>query len=80
MWTVAFWKATAERVISTVVQTLIPTVAATRLDLIDWVTTSWIVAGAGVLSLLKAIVAANVGNSGPSLTSVEKLVADAPGD
>ena len=80
MWTVVFWKATAERVVSTVVQTLIPTVAATRLDLIDWVTTSWIVAGAGVLSLLKAIVAANVGNSGPSLTSAEKLVADAPGD
>ena len=74
MWTVAFWKATAERTIMTMVEVLIPLIGATTLNLIDWVATLWIVVTAGALALLKSVLAARVGNNGPSLTSAESLV------
>lgn len=73
MWTLKFWKATAERAIFTVVEVLIPLLLANRIDLIDWATTFWIAATAGVLAVLKAVLAARVGNNGPSLTSTEEL-------
>ena len=67
MWTMTFWKAVAERAIFTMVEVLIPLLAASRLDLIDWVTTFWVVISAGALAVLKGVLAANVGNAGPSL-------------
>lgn len=73
MWKLEFWKAVAERAIFTMAEVLIPLIAATRLDLIGWGPTFWIVVTAGVLSVLKGMLAARVGNSGPSLTSAESL-------
>jgi hypothetical protein len=73
MWTLVFWKAVGERVIFTMIEVLIPMIAATRLDLVDWPTTGWIVLTAGALALLKGVLAARVGNPGPSLTT-ETLV------
>lgn len=73
MWTITFWKAVAERAIFTIVEVLIPLIAATRLDLIDWQATLWIAATAGALAVLKGVLAARVGNAGPSL-GPEQLV------
>lgn len=78
MWTAVFWKATAARAISTIVQVLIPLLVANRIDVIDPKATAWIAATAGVLSVLKALVAARVGNDGPSLISVESLAVEEP--
>jgi len=67
MWTLVFWKAVAERAFFTMVEVLLPMLAATRLDLVDWVTTFWVVLSAGAIAVLKGVLAARVGNAGPSL-------------
>lgn len=73
MWTVRFWQAVAERSIFTMIEVLLPLLAATRLDLVDWTTTFWVVLSAGAIAVLKGVLAARVGNDAPSFTSVEKL-------
>jgi hypothetical protein len=73
VYSVEFWKALAERVLSTMAQVAIPLVAATSLDKIDWQAAGLIVLAAGLLSVLKGVAAVHVGNNGPSLTSVEAL-------
>ena len=72
MFTRAFWIATAERVIASVAGGILAVMAADGFDLLaaDW--QGVLAAGglAGAVSLLKAIVAANVGsNPGPSLAN-----------
>jgi hypothetical protein len=73
MWTAAFAKALAERVIFTMVEVLIPMLVLTRIDMLDWAATFWVVISAGVLAVCKGLLAARVGSTGPSMTSVEVL-------
>lgn len=69
MWSAAFWKATAERVIS----------SAAGGMLAGWAVASSLPAAltaggiAAAVSLLKALIAAGTGDGGPSLTNSEKL-------
>lgn len=78
MYTGAFWKATFERVASTFVQTYFGLWLAG--DLIfnvfefNWVTGLGPALGAAILSLVKAVLAAQGGNPGPSLAN-EAVVA-----
>lgn len=72
MFTKTFLKDTAERVISTVAQTLFALLtviytAGGSLLTVDWVTTLAIAGTAGFLSLLKCVIAFNVGNENASL-------------
>lgn len=73
MWTVTFWKAVGERAIFTMAEVLLPLIVASRLDLIDWVVTFWVVISAGVAAVLKGILAARIGNDSPSFNSAEAL-------
>lgn len=59
MWTSLFWKDTAERVLATVAQVLIAVLSVDGLNLVslDWEATLSTVAIAGLLALLKAVVA-----------------------
>lgn len=76
MWTVTFWKATAERALSAAAQGAVTAWlgdAALPQGLPGWA----VLAAAGTMALLtlfKCLIAAQVGNSGPSLVSAEKLV------
>lgn len=76
MWTVTFWKATAERAVSSAAQGALTAWlgdAVLPQGLPGWA----VLAAAGsmaLLSLLKSLIASQVGNSGPSLVSAEKLV------
>jgi hypothetical protein len=74
MWTPAFWKALAERVLATMIEVAIPMLTLTTLDKIDFATTGLVVLSAGVLSLLKGALAGLAGSSGtPSITNAEVL-------
>ena len=75
MWTRAFWKATAERAIATAAQAALLIVGAEQLNVVSvsWAEVGGFAAGGAVLAVLKSLVAANVGNGSPSLTSAERL-------
>ena len=73
MWTVQFWKALAERVIATGIEVLLPMIALTTLDKVNWITTGFVVLTACVLAGLKGVLAGLRGSPGPSITSVEVL-------
>lgn len=68
MWTTEFWKAVAERAVSTFAQTLMGVlgVGATSLLSVDWQAALSTAALAAVLSVLKSLIASKVGNGGPS--------------
>jgi hypothetical protein len=74
MWTAAFAKALAERVLATMIEVAIPMFTLTTLDKVDFATTGLVVLSAGVLSFLKGVLAGLVGSSGtPSITNAEVL-------
>jgi hypothetical protein len=66
-----FWKATAERAIKTLAQTLIALLAVgqTTILTIDYQQAAAVAATATVLSILSSIVSSNIGNPGPSLVN-----------
>lgn len=71
----AFWKAAAERAIRTVAQTAIAVIGVDMVNVInlDWPYIAGVSATAGVLSILTSLVAAPVGEPGPSFgTEVER--------
>lgn len=75
IWTKDFWKATAERAISTAAQSGL---AVYGMDAVNVLSTDWrgvlgTAAGGAVLAVLKALAASRVGDSGPSLTGAEAL-------
>jgi hypothetical protein len=77
--TLAFWKATAERALSTVAQTAAALIAYNALPEtmpgvveVDWLGIASASAVAGILAVLKAMAATGTGN-GPSLTNSETL-------
>jgi len=75
MFTRAWWRATAERALSTGAQAallawgggVLPNVS------LPWWTIPAAFGGGVALAVLKAMAASQVGSSGPSLTSAEKL-------
>lgn len=73
MWNLEFLKALAERVLATMIQVAIPLLAAASLDAIDWQAAGLVVLSAGVLSILKGVLAGLVGSGSPSLTDAEVL-------
>lgn len=70
MTTIAFWKATAERMVRTFAQAVLGVVGAGQLGIldVDWGEAVSVGALAAVLSLLTAIVTAGVGPAGPGVT------------
>ena len=71
--TAQFWKATAERAISTAAQTAIGAIGATALiHEVDWAIVGSTVALATVLSVLKGL-AAGTSGTGPGLGDAETL-------
>ena len=76
MFTKKFWKATAERAVSTAAQTFgALAIVGSPLDLIelDWsdITVASLIAGG--LSVVKALAASSVGSEGPSFSKAETL-------
>lgn len=69
MWTVDFWKATAERVISTFAQSLLAVLTVTSPEGVDWGLSLKAAGVAALVSLLKCVAAAGIGNAGPSLAN-----------
>lgn len=71
MWTASFWKATGERAIRTLAQTLIAILAVgqTTILTVDWQQAGAVAATATILSVLTSIVASGVGNTGPSFAN-----------
>lgn len=75
MWTRAFWKATAERAISTGAQFALGAWGGGVLPDVSlpWWTVPAAFGAGAVLTTLKCLGASMKGNNGPSLTSAEKL-------
>ena len=75
MWTLEFWKATAERAVSTAAQAALLAWGSGALPDVSlpWWTILTFAGGGFALSVLKALGASQLGNGGPSLTSAEKL-------
>ena len=80
IWTAAFWRATAERVIATIVGALVAVLTADGFDLlkVDWTGVLVTIGTAGLVSLLKAVLANVATKNGPSLTSSEQVVPPEP--
>lgn len=74
IWQGSFWKATTERVIASVAGGALAVVGADAFNILDtdWTGVAAVAAGAGVISLLKAV-AAGAGGDGPGLGSAERL-------
>lgn len=71
MFTVMFWKATFERAVKTLAQSLIAVLAVgqTTIMSVDWTQAGAVALTATVLSVLTSIVSSGGGNPGPSLAS-----------
>lgn len=78
MWTVAFWKAAAERAVRAFAAALASIMTADGFGLLDadWTARLTAAAMAGLISLLLSVAASQVaptGYAGPSLLGTEKL-------
>ncbi len=75
MFTPAFWKATAERMVKTFCQVLAALLVVDSTDLlsIDWPHSLSVAALATVLSLLTSVASSGIGSDGPSLVDAEHL-------
>lgn len=69
MFTVAFWKAAAERAVKTVAQAAIAVIGVDMVSVIDldWPYIAGVSVTAGVVSLLTSVASNGVGEPGPSL-------------
>lgn len=75
IWTVAFWKATAERAVSTAAESALLVLAADQVNVVtvDWPTVAGFAAGGAVLSVIKAL-AVGFKDGNPSATNAEIAV------
>jgi hypothetical protein len=75
MWTKTFWKATAERAVSTAAQSAILVFGADQVNALvaDWQLVGGFAAGGAVLSVLKSLAAQKITGDGPGLTDAETL-------
>lgn len=73
IWTKDFWKATAERGISTAAQAGLLYIGADQFNVLefDWRSFGGFIGGGAALSLLKSLAANAVTQSGPSFTQAE---------
>lgn len=73
LWTAGFWKATAERVISTGAQAAILAIGADQFSAlaIRWQDVLGFALGGAALSLLKALAANAITKDGPGFTNAE---------
>ena len=78
MFTMMFWRATAERCLSTVAQAAVAALAAGATGVLDadWQAVASVAGMAGILSVLKAIGAATIGSGdGPGIGHAETTTA-----
>lgn len=76
MWTARFWKAIAERAVSTAAQAAVLALGADAVNAlsVDWLDVAGFAAGGFTLSVLKGLAAnAITGGDGPGLTGAETL-------
>jgi len=75
MFTLAFWRATAERVVASFVGAVLAVLGGNAFDVtaLDWGQILKVGAGAALVSLLKAMLAATATGGGPSFTNAETL-------
>ena len=75
MWTALFWKALAERTISTAAQAALLALGADALNAltVEWTDVAGFAAGGAVLAILKGLAANAVTGDGPGLTSAETV-------
>ncbi|MDR0285559.1 MAG: holin [Propionibacteriaceae bacterium] len=75
MWTLAFWKNTAERAIKTLAQTMAVMLGADGFGLLDadWATLGSVAGMAALLSVLTSIGSGLKTGGNPSLTNTEEL-------
>lgn len=82
VWSLAFWKATAERAVRTALQTATAMLGVGVLDVrtIDWIAVASVVSGATLLSVAMSVLTGLAQGSGPGLTEVPSDVVkqDAP--
>lgn len=78
MWTRAFWKATAERAISTAAQTTLGAIGASVLPAVSLPWPAMLAAGglAGLVSVLKSLAVNQATGNGPGLGGAEQVVDD----
>ena len=76
IWSGAFWKATAERVVSTAAQAALLALGADAINALDvgWVDVGGFAAGGAVLALLKSLAANVATGNGPSFTDSEQVI------
>ena len=75
MWTVTFWKATAERAVATAAQSALLVLGADQVNALeaDWQNLAGFAAGGAVLAVLKALAAQFATGDGPGLSDAEGL-------
>lgn len=71
MFTASFWKATGERAVKTLAQSLIAVLAVgqTTVLSVDWTQALAVAATATLLSVLSSVASSGFGNTGPSLAN-----------
>ncbi|MFC8182391.1 holin [Rhodococcus sp. NPDC057297] len=74
MFTLSFWKSTAERVVATFVQALLPLLLGANLFDVDWKVALGAAGSAAALSLLKCLAAAYVGPTDSAAGATPSLV------
>ena len=72
IWTGTFWRATAERVLSTALQAAVPSITVASLSEIPWWSVATIAGAAALLSLVKAVIA-GLQTGSPGLGTAEVL-------
>lgn len=80
IWSLAFWKASAERAIRTAAQVAIVTAGADQLDVrtADWSEIAAMSLGGAILSVLMSIGADAWTGTGPSVTNAEVIPDEPP--
>ena len=75
IWTLAFWKATAERAVKAFAYSLLGMLVGGVSDVVEmpWWSATRIALGVAVLSVLGSVGSSVATGNGPSLTNTEKL-------
>lgn len=75
MFTLPFWKAAGERAVKAFTYSLLGTLGAGAVDIVEmpWWSGTRIALGVAALSVLGSIVSSSATGGGPSLTNAEKL-------